>query len=61
MTDVQNKDGPTVISAADARGALGLKRVSAGDTMLPTLIGGLILALVAVGIVAYVVWPVWGP
>lgn len=61
MSDVNNEDDPTVISSTDARGALGGKRVSPGDTMMPTLIGGLALAVLAVGIVAYVVWPMAGP
>ena len=61
MSDANHEDSPTVISSTDARGALGAKRVGAGDTMMPTLLGGLTLAVIAVGIVAYVVWPVSGP
>lgn len=55
-----DKERPTIISSTDARGALGAKHVKTGDTMMPTLIIGLVLALIAVAIVAYVVWPIGG-
>jgi hypothetical protein len=60
MTELDNKDSPTIISSEDARGALGGKSVTLGDTLLPMLIGGLVLALISVG-VAYAVWPTITP
>jgi hypothetical protein len=57
MDDHKNADKPTVISPEDARGALGPKAGTIGDTLLPTLIGVIVLSVIAVGVVAFIVWP----
>lgn len=48
-------DPPVVIATNDARGARGPGETSRGDTLLPMLIGGLLLCIVGGIIVALLV------
>jgi hypothetical protein len=54
VTDINTDNEQTVISTDDARGALGPNETSKGDTMLPTLIVGSVLAIIAVGAVWWI-------
>ena len=55
MPDPAPSDPPVIIKTDDARGALGPRETSWGDTLLPMLIGGLILCIVGGIIVALLV------
>jgi hypothetical protein len=57
MDDVKTQDRPTIISSEDARGALSTKAGTFGDTLLPMLVIGTGLAVIAIGVVAYIIWP----
>lgn len=52
MDNADNDQKPIVISSADARGGQDPEEGNSGDTLLPMLIGGLVL--IAVGVIA--VW-----
>lgn len=47
MADLEETTKSIIISSDDARGALGPAETSLGDTLLPMLIGGLALIVVA--------------
>jgi hypothetical protein len=51
MVDSKNSDEPVTVTADEARGALSPGEGSSGDTLMPMLIGGLVLIVVAVIIV----------
>ena len=51
MAEPNNEREQIVISTDDARGAQGPGRVTVGDTLLPMLIGGLVLVVVALIVV----------
>jgi hypothetical protein len=51
MVDPKNSDEPATVTADAARGALSPGESSSGDTLLPMLIGGLVLIVVAVIVV----------
>ena len=55
MPDPEPANPPVVIKTDDARGALGPGETSWGDTLLPMLIGGLLLCIVGGIIVALLV------
>ena len=55
MTEVKNEDEQKVISTDDARGALSPEEVTAGDTLLPMLIGGLVLTILGIIVVLLIV------
>lgn len=50
-TDLEKPTAPIIVTANSARGALGPDETSLGDTLLPMLIGGLILAVVGLSAV----------
>ena len=52
MAASKNSNEPIVISANDARGALGPKDGTLGDTLLPMLIGVIVFAAVGIFVVA---------
>ena len=52
MAVSKNDHEPIVISANDARGALGPKDGTWGDTLLPMLIGVIVLSVVGIFVVA---------
>lgn len=52
MDNADNDQKPIVVSSADARGGLDPEEDNSGDTLLPMLIGGLVL--IVVGVIA--VW-----
>lgn len=45
---------PVIIAADDARGALSSDKIAWGDTLIPMLVGGLLL--IVVGMIAVVVF-----
>ncbi len=51
MADLQKPTAPIVVTENAARGALGSDETKLGDTLLPMLIGGLILAVVGLSAV----------
>ncbi len=53
MTKAKNEEEQIVISTDDARGGLSPEEVTASDTLLPMLIGG--LALIILGIILILV------
>ncbi len=55
MTEPNIEHEQIVISTDDARGAQDRGRVTAGDTLLPMLIGGLVLIVVAFIVVMAIV------
>ena len=52
MPDPEPADRPVVIKTDDARGALGPSDTPRGATLVPMLVGGLILCIVGFIIVA---------
>ena len=54
MVDDDKSPKPVIISVDDARGALGPKETSWGDTLLPMLIGGLVLIVVGLIVVFWI-------
>ena len=55
MAESENNDARITITAEDARGARGPKDGTVGDTLLPMLIGMIVLTIVAVSAVFIVV------
>ena len=55
MTEANNDDEQIIISSDDARGGLGAEEGTSGDTLLPMLIGGLVLTVVGVIVVWMIV------
>lgn len=53
MPDKTTEDEPVVISSEDARGGEVLKRGNFGDTLVPVLIGAVVLSVIGMGIVAF--------
>ena len=47
MVDPKDIDEPVIVTADEARGALSPSEISFGDTLLPMLIGGSALIIVA--------------
>jgi hypothetical protein len=45
MADLEERGKPVIVTD-DARGALGPSETSRGDTLLPMLIGGLVLVVI---------------
>lgn len=54
MVDPTLIEKPIVISATDARGAGGSRSGTVGDTLLPMLIGVIVLTVIGVAIVVFV-------
>ena len=60
MADLEERGKSVIITTDDARGALGPSEISRGGTLLPMLIGGLVLIVIGLT-VAWVVavrWPI---
>ncbi len=55
MTTPHEDEDQIVISTDDARGALSPEETSTGDTMLPTLIIGTLLAIIAIALVWWLI------
>jgi hypothetical protein len=53
MPDNDNEEVPVVISTEDVRGGEVLKRGNFGDTLVPVLIGAVLLSIVGMGLVAF--------
>lgn len=53
MPETENEEEPVIISAEGARGCELLKRGNFGDTLVPVLIGAVILSVTGMGIVAF--------
>lgn len=51
MAELEKNAKPITISTDDARGALGPRETSRGDTLMPMLVGGLILIVVGMVVV----------
>jgi hypothetical protein len=56
MAEPRNNDERITITADDARGSLGPNRGTVGDTLLPMLIGMIVLTIVGVFVVLMVIW-----
>ena len=54
MADLKPDTKPITISGDDARGALSPDKTSSGDTLVPMLVGGLVV--IVVGIIAVVMF-----
>lgn len=55
MADIEKHTDPVIVAADDARGALGPTETSRGDTLVPMLIGGLVLIVIGIVVVLLVV------
>ena len=55
MANANHETDQTIIATDDARGALGPEEQSPGDTMLPTLVIGSILAIIALGVIWWLI------
>lgn len=55
MAELQKIDEPPAISANDARGARGPRDGTLGDTLLPMLIGTIVLTIIGVFAVILIV------
>lgn len=55
MADPKERGKPVIITTDDARGALGPSETSRGDTLLPMLIGGIVLIVIALIVVMAVI------
>lgn len=53
MPDNDNEEVPVVISTEDARGGEVLKRGNFGDTLVPVLIGAVLLSVAGMGIAVF--------
>jgi hypothetical protein len=51
MADLEERGKSVIVTPNDARGALGPSETSRGDTLLPMLIGGLVLIVIALLVV----------
>lgn len=47
MADLEERSKSIIVTTDDARGALGPSETSRGDTLLPMLIGGLVLIVIS--------------
>jgi len=47
MMNSTNSDEPAIITADEARGALSPSETSSGDSLMPMLIGGVVMIVVA--------------
>lgn len=54
MADLEKHAKPVVVTADDARDALGPSETSRGDTLVPMLIGGLVLIVIGIVVVLIV-------
>jgi hypothetical protein len=54
MADLEKHAKPVIVTADDARDALGPSETSRGDTLIPTLVGGLVLIVIGIIIVLIV-------
>lgn len=53
MPDNDNEEEPVIISSEDARGGEVLRRGNFGDTLVPVLIGAVVLSVIGMGIVTF--------
>jgi hypothetical protein len=53
MPEIENEEELVIISTEDTRGCELLKRGNFGDTLVPVLIGAVILSVTGMGIVAF--------
>ncbi len=54
MNQAPREDKPVIVDADEARGALAPEETSKGDTLLPMLIGGLVLIVGCMAVVVLV-------
>lgn len=54
MAQQEPSEKPIIISSDDARGALGPKETTRGATLLPMLVGSLVLIVVGIAVVMFV-------
>ena len=50
MADIEKHTDPVIVAAHDARGALGSTETSRGDTLVPMLVGGLVLVVIGIAV-----------
>jgi len=55
MADLEKHPKPVIVTSDDARGALGPGETSRGDTLVPMLIGGLVLIVIVMIVVMILV------
>lgn len=55
MADFEKRPKPVTVTTDDARGSLGPGETSRGDTLVPMLIGGLVLIVIGLIVVAIIV------
>ena len=51
MADLETSAKPVITTSDDARGALGPEKTSRGDTLVPMLVGGLVLVVIGMIVV----------
>jgi len=51
MADLEERSKSVFVTTDDARGALGPSETSRGDTLVPMLIGGLVLIVISLLVV----------